>query len=391
MLLTDHLHKTVENDQHARGHQDEQRTQAPDLSLRRWFGQRPDVAQGDGRQQDALICVEGRRVGVRRCAEQAWSGQRGLTFCVAAVVQSQIPGVFMMFEHSTNAAMHMVPCRGGFANNRYGIMQAGWEIWGGALISLVLVGVGAAAWVFPGWWRRHGPERHRVVVRQRQTPTDGHAVGAWARPGWVLGFVLVMLPVALVGAWSAWHPQRLEAFDDHVEPANVHLTQLLMGEQLVPPPPLPPDVFLAADVVSAEPLLASADRRWEQMDANFEQVVLRVFQVMKTSHGYDMALLEGWRSPQRQALLAARGTSVTQAGPWQSYHQWGLAADCAFVRDGQLVISERDPWARQGYALFGKVAQQMGLTWGGSWQMSDLGHIEWRKAGVQSAMRSMVH
>ena len=124
------------------------------------------------------------------------------------------------------------------------------------------------------------------------------------------------------------------------------------------------------------------------MDPAFVQAVLQVFRAMKATHGYDMALLEGWRSLQRQALLAARGPAVTQAGPWQSYHQWGLAADCAFLRDGRLVISERDPWARQGYALFGQVAEQMGLTWGGRWQMADLGHIEWRKPGMQAAMRA---
>ncbi|WP_290905800.1 M15 family metallopeptidase [Aquabacterium sp.] len=189
-------------------------------------------------------------------------------------------------------------------------------------------------------------------------------------------------------AWSRWHPQRLDGFDDTTVPANAQVAQLLLGEHLVPPPPLPPDVFLAADIVAEQPFLATADRRWEQMDPGFVQAVLQVFRVMKAQHGYDMALLEGWRSPQRQALLAVRGPAVTQAGPWQSYHQWGLAADCAFLREGRLLISERDPWARQGYALFGQVAEQMGLTWGGRWQMADLGHIEWRKPGMQAAMRA---
>ena len=38
--------------------------------------------------------------------------------------------------------------------------------------------------------------------------------------------------------------------------------------------------------------------------------------------------------------------------------------------------------------MFGQVAEQMGLTWGGRWQMADLGHIEWRKPGMQAAMRA---
>ena len=275
-------------------------------------------------------------------------------------------------------------------------MQADWAIWGGMLGALLLSGVLVAAWLFPGWWQ--GAWRGRVApvpAAPRSTLVRGlprwlgHRLGrrgAW----WWGGLVLLWLPAALVMAWSRWHPQRLDGFDDTTVPANAQVTQLLLGEHLVPPPPLPPDVFLAADIVAERPFLATADRRWDQMDPTFVQAVLQVFRVMKATHGYDMALLEGWRSPQRQALLAARGPAVTQAGPWQSYHQWGLAADCAFLRDGRLLISERDPWARQGYALFGQVAEQMGLTWGGRWQMADLGHIEWRKPGMQAGMRARV-
>jgi peptidoglycan LD-endopeptidase CwlK len=50
------------------------------------------------------------------------------------------------------------------------------------------------------------------------------------------------------------------------------------------------------------------------------------------------------------------------------------------LRNGKLVISERDPWAMKGYELYGEVAQRAGLTWGGRWQNRDLGHVELRKA-----------
>lgn len=280
-------------------------------------------------------------------------------------------------------------------------MQADWAIWGGALGALLLSGVGVATWLFPGWWQGRGwssPSRAPGVRSRGPTHQAQPAIPAKHRvvlvPGsagrWWIAALLFLLPVALVMAWSLWRPHRLGGFDETATPANTQVAQLLAGEQLVPPPPLPPEVFLAADIVAEQPLLASADRRWNQMDPGFVQAVLQVFQVMKVKHGYDMALLEGWRSPQRQAMLAARGPTVTRAGPWQSYHQWGLAADCAFMREGRLVISERDPWARQGYALLGQVAEHMGLTWGGRWQMADLGHIEWRKPGMQAAMQSAV-
>lgn len=280
----------------------------------------------------------------------------------------------------------------GCAINRYGNMQTGWVIWGLMLAGLGLSGLGVAAWMFPGWWRsgERLPTAHRARpdAGTSRPPRPRRPLRASRWHWWCLGGTLAVAPVAMLLGWSAWHDVPLQALPESPESANTQVTLLLQGEHLVPPPPLPPSLFLTAEVVAQQPLLAQADRRWDQMDAAFVQAVLRVFQTMKREHGYDMALLEGWRSPQRQALLAARGAAVTQAGPWQSYHQWGLAADCAFVRDGRLVVSERDPWARRGYALFGEVAEHMGLTWGGRWQMADLGHVEWRKPEVQAAMRA---
>ena len=157
---------------------------------------------------------------------------------------------------------------------------------------------------------------------------------------------------------------------------------LLNGERLVPPPPLPPDVFTTAEVERIRPAIREASRNWEQLDAEFKQRLLLVFKLMRDEHGYEMALLEGYRSPERQARLAALGSNVTQAGAYHSYHQYGLAADCAFYREGKLVISEKDPWAMRGYELYGQIAESAGLTWGGRWKMMDLGHVELRRAGV---------
>jgi peptidoglycan L-alanyl-D-glutamate endopeptidase CwlK len=95
-----------------------------------------------------------------------------------------------------------------------------------------------------------------------------------------------------------------------------------------------------------------------------------------------MVIIEGYRSPERQNALAQMGGSVTNAKAFQSYHQYGLAADSAFMRSGKLVITEKDPWAMRGYQLYGEVAESVGLTWGGRWKMMDLGHVEFRKPGV---------
>jgi len=74
--------------------------------------------------------------------------------------------------------------------------------------------------------------------------------------------------------------------------------------------------------------------------------------------------------------LAQQGAHVTQVGAWQSKHQFGLAVDLAPMKNGVLMISERDPWAFEAYAALGEEAQAIGLNWGGRWSMKDYGHIE---------------
>jgi peptidoglycan L-alanyl-D-glutamate endopeptidase CwlK len=173
----------------------------------------------------------------------------------------------------------------------------------------------------------------------------------------------------------------LGGFDGGAREANVQVADLLKGEQLAAPAALPPLTFTTAEVTLVRPLLDGANRNWQLLDPEFAQRLLLVFKTMKEAHGYDMAILEGYRSPERQNLLAAAGPSVTNAKAFQSYHQFGLAADCAFLRDGKLLISEKDPWAMRGYRLYGEAAEAAGLHWGGRWTMMDFGHTELRVAG----------
>jgi peptidoglycan LD-endopeptidase CwlK len=203
----------------------------------------------------------------------------------------------------------------------------------------------------------------------------------WLQEHWLLvgiGIALLAAPPLLVFSLRSLH--TLDAFDDSAVSHNDSvIAALLQGEQLVPPPPLPPELFTTAEVERIRPQLGSADRRWDALDADFRQRLLLAYRLMRDEHGYEMALLEGYRSPERQTALASLGSHVTNASAWQSYHQHGLAADSAFMRAGKLVISERDPWAAKGYELYGEVAQRVGLTWGGRWQNADLGHVELRK------------
>lgn len=129
------------------------------------------------------------------------------------------------------------------------------------------------------------------------------------------------------------------------------------------------------------------DRKWERMNPRYQQRLLMVFKIMKERYGYELVLLEGYRSPERQNLLA-RNANTTRAGAFQSYHQFGLAADVAFKRDNKVVISERDPWAMRAYQHYGLVAESVGLTWGGRWKsIQDYGHTEYRLPGLKKTQQ----
>ena len=201
-----------------------------------------------------------------------------------------------------------------------------------------------------------------------------------AHPALVGGAVLMLMAPSLI-AILLRGPAVFDFSDDNGV-SDRQIAVLLEGEQLVPPPPLPPEVFTTREVELVRPDVVHASRNWNLMDQEFTQRLLVVFKLMKERHGYDMVLIEGYRSPERQARLLDQGSHVTQAGANMSYHQYGLAADSAFFRDGKVLISERDPWAMRGYELYGEVAEQVGLTWGGRWKMQDYGHVELRRKGV---------
>lgn len=202
----------------------------------------------------------------------------------------------------------------------------------------------------------------RAIARNRRTAT----------------FTLLLLVIPAFGAALLAQRTSLEGYEDGPQPVDPVIASLLQGERLVPPAPLPPELFITRELEAERQEIATASREWAMLDPDFRQRLLAVFQMM-ANHGYQMVLLEGYRSPERQASLAKLGPHVTNAGAFQSYHQFGLAADSAFYRDGRIVISERDPWAMEGYRLYGQYAESAGLVWGGRWKMMDFGHVELRR------------
>lgn len=240
-----------------------------------------------------------------------------------------------------------------------------------------------------GWrlHRRTRRVRHGGVTHWRSVQRGSSHGLAWLwqllrQHRWLAlaGALLIAVPPLL--AWLSGERMELGGYAERQYASNEQVSHLLRGEQLVPPPALPPLLFTTAEVTQLRPLLGGASRNWELLDAGFAQRLLLVFKIMKDMHGYDMVLLEGYRSPERQNLLAGSGAQVTNARAFQSYHQYGLAADCAFMRQGQVIISEKDAWAMRGYRLYGVTAESVGLHWGGRWAMMDFGHAELRQPGV---------
>ncbi|MCE7032159.1 M15 family metallopeptidase [Lysobacter sp. GX 14042] len=203
----------------------------------------------------------------------------------------------------------------------------------------------------------------------------------------VLALVLLALPPLLV--MTVRREVVLEGLDPAVvTAADRHVLDLLRGERLAPPPDLPPAVFTAAEAelqrsaagAAVPRAIASADRRWDRVDAGLRQQLLAIHQAM-ARQGYRMVLVEGYRSPGRQAELARRGSGTTLAGAGRSCHQYGLAVDSALYRDGRLQWDMGDPWTRRGYLLYGRLATDAGLEWGGNWRsLKDYVHVEARDA-----------
>jgi peptidoglycan L-alanyl-D-glutamate endopeptidase CwlK len=222
-----------------------------------------------------------------------------------------------------------------------------------------------------------------VLSLRQSAVSSAHNVSDFFRRHYLIclaGAAVICLPPTL--ALMAGSKNMLGGYDVSTREMNAQVAGLLQGEHLVPPVDLPPLVFATQEVQQLRPMLVSASRNWNLLNTEYAQRLLLVFKIMKEKHGYDMAILEGYRSPDRQNMLAGMGSNVTNATAFQSWHQYGLAADCAFMRDGKLVISEKDPWAMRGYQLYGEVAEAVGITWGGRWKMMDFGHTELRLPGV---------
>lgn len=109
-----------------------------------------------------------------------------------------------------------------------------------------------------------------------------------------------------------------------------------------------------------------------------------VYAVMQ-SNGYDMRALEGHRSEKRQAALLASNTGVTSVGAGRSCHNYRLAVDSVVYVNGKPSWDLSNTHVRDGYMLYGRLVQAVGLEWGGAWKtLKDYPHAEMHDECVAS-------
>ena len=92
--------------------------------------------------------------------------------------------------------------------------------------------------------------------------------------------------------------------------------------------------------------------------------------------GHVLLVTQGFRSIEEQNNLYAQGRTrpgkiVTNARGGKSNHNFGTAADLAFIVDGEV------SWNEKLYLEIGVWASEVGLNWGGNWKsIKDKPHVE---------------
>lgn len=254
--------------------------------------------------------------------------------------------------------------------------------------------------------KTHLKQAQQFAHRFRDAATPHDIQSQWHLQQWwiLIAGLFLCGSIVIFALTRSINPTKIEA--QYLKNVDPQIYTLLHGEMLTPPAEVDESLVQAAiveatqleqqygsDSVNAQPVEGVntdnlynsqlVDRKWDKINPRYKQRLLMVFKIMKERYGYDLVLLEGYRSPERQNLLSGN-PNTTRAKGYQSYHQFGLAADVAFKRNGKVVISERDPWAMRGYELYGDVAESVGLTWGGRWKsIKDFGHTEYRMPGLK--------
>lgn len=102
----------------------------------------------------------------------------------------------------------------------------------------------------------------------------------------------------------------------------------------------------------------------------------RQFLNLCSTNGLSVTVVEAFRSWDKQDVLYAQGRTaagdiVTDAEGGDSYHNWGLAFDCAPLKNGVINWNDIDTFNKMG-----SLGQQVGLEWGGNWTSYDIALVD---------------
>lgn len=120
----------------------------------------------------------------------------------------------------------------------------------------------------------------------------------------------------------------------------------------------------------------------QELSPVFRAAVVKLLGKLRAA-GYAPVLHETYRSPERAAALAKKGTGIAL-----SMHTLRIAAD---------IICAKHEWScgKHGcdfYQRLGEAAEGMGLTWGGRFKNRDLVHVQGVPVAMQQrARRASLH
>lgn len=159
----------------------------------------------------------------------------------------------------------------------------------------------------------------------------------------------------------------------------------------------PRGLEMSRDAGASEPLPASVIARNDHLINGLHgsiQPLIRELIRIAAQEGIQLVVTEGVRSEARQQELYDRGRTndkpkVTNALPGNSWHQYGLAADVAIVKN-----AKGQPHWPPDLSLWGRIGaigESLGLRWGGNFDLPDRPHFEYHpgfhiqqaKAGVR--------
>lgn len=108
------------------------------------------------------------------------------------------------------------------------------------------------------------------------------------------------------------------------------------------------------------------------------------------SLGYDARVTQGQRTFAEQNDLYKKGRrgipgekTVTNAVGGQSNHNYGLANDITFFKNGKPDWNDLQP-----YQILGREAKKLGLEWGGDWKGVDMPHVQLKGMSVKECQNA---